>query len=52
MMKLDGWIVMVYMAFFGVIAFAIWYTKSPNCLWALLLFPSLKVSGDCKCGDD
>jgi len=35
---------LIYLAFFGVIGFAIWWTKNANCLWALLLFPSLKMN--------
>ena len=33
-------IALVYLGFFGLIAFSIWYTKNPHCLWALLLAPS------------
>jgi hypothetical protein len=33
---------LIYIAFFGLIGFATWYTNSPWCLWALLLMPESK----------
>jgi len=36
-------IAIIYIAFFGLIATAIWYTKSAMPLWALLLTPSLNT---------
>ena len=30
----------IYVAFFGLIGFATYYTGNANCLWALLLTPS------------
>lgn len=32
----------VYVAFFGLIAFAVYYTNSAQPLWALLLTPSVR----------
>jgi len=33
-------IALIYIAFFSVIGFAVWWTKSAMPLWALLLMPS------------
>jgi len=33
----------IYVAFFGLIAAATFFTGSANCLWALLLTPDVKV---------
>lgn len=41
----------IYICFFGLIAFAVWYTHSAYCLWALLLLPSLKAKKDGENGD-
>jgi hypothetical protein len=36
----------IYLLFFGLIAFATYYTSSAYCLWALLLTPSIKFNAD------
>jgi len=33
-------IALICIAFFGLIGFALWFTKSPWVLWALLLIPN------------
>lgn len=33
------------LAYFGLIGFAIWYTSSAYCLWALILAPSILSNG-------
>jgi hypothetical protein len=38
----------IYVAFFGVIGFATYYTNNANCLWALLLMPEWKSIQDDK----
>lgn len=36
----------VYVAFFGLIGFAVYFTNSASPLWALLLTPSIKTSSE------
>jgi hypothetical protein len=33
---------LIYLGFFGLIGTAIYFTQNANCLWALILTPSLK----------
>ena len=35
-------IAIIYTCFFILIGFATYYTKSANCLWALIFMPSIK----------
>jgi hypothetical protein len=37
-------VALMYTSFFAVIGFAVWWTESAWCLWALLLTPSYKES--------
>ena len=39
-----SWLIIV--AFFILIGFAVWYTKEPACLWALLLTPTVTWNND------
>ena len=41
-------IMWIYIAFFALIAGAIYFTKNANCLWALLLMPSYSTKSDDK----
>jgi hypothetical protein len=34
---------LIYLGFFGLIGTTIYFTQNANCLWALLLTPSLKL---------
>lgn len=44
-MKSSG-VAAIYLGFFALIACAVWWTKSGNCLWALLLAPSFSQTND------
>jgi hypothetical protein len=33
---------LIYLGFFGLIGTAIYFTQNANCLWALILTPSIK----------
>jgi len=33
---------LIYLGFFGIIGTALYITQNANCLWALLLTPSIK----------
>ncbi len=39
---------LIYLGFFGLIGAAVYFTGSGQCLWALLLTPSLKMKEDGK----
>jgi len=41
-------IAIVYASFFGLIGFAVYWTKSAGPLWALLLMPSVKTEKEDK----
>jgi len=47
--KMDKlWVSIMYLGFFGVIVFAVYYTNSDTPLWALLLFPTVKLNKKSK----
>ena len=48
-MSKHAWL--IYVAFFALIGFAVWYTHSPSCLWALFLSPTLTWDSDDKKND-
>lgn len=50
-MKFNTAVVIIVLAYLAVISFAVWWTKNPNCLWALLLIGSFK-SSDSKTDDE
>ena len=35
--------IIIYVSFYLMIAFAVYYTNNANCLWALLIRPSIKT---------
>lgn len=35
---------LIYVAFFGLVGFAVWLTSSATPLWALLLLPTIRFS--------
>ena len=39
---------LIYLGFFGLVGSAVYFTGSGQCLWALLLTPSLKMKDDGK----
>ncbi len=36
-------VAVVYITFCGLVGFSVYYTESAACLWALLLFPGIKL---------
>ncbi len=42
-MKNEWWLIPIYVGFFGLIGFAVYWTESAWCLWALLLTPRYKI---------
>ena len=45
-MKFTLPLALVYIAFFGCVGAAVYFTGSGLCLWALLLVPTFKYKGD------
>ena len=41
-------IVLIYIGFFGLIGFALWITKNPWCLLALICIPSYRSGEETK----
>lgn len=39
-------IVLLYLGFLSLVAWAVWFTGSAWCLWALLLTPSMRYKDD------
>jgi hypothetical protein len=45
-MKAPAAVATIYVAFVSLIAFTVWFTGSPWCLWALVLTPSVISKGE------